>query len=131
MDGVTQLHSLLGGCHTRFAVLIFSIFEAAVLLVYLCVGPIFPKECQHQQAPRSGALNTKTDPLQAGINNVTRHGCIQAVQGALTRLRMLAEVSSMADVGASTLTQLLSIASGTSTETEMGTGKGTSEVALS
>ena len=129
LDGVTQLHALLGGCHTRFAGLVFSTFEAAVLLVYLCMDPIFPRDCHHQHVPPLGALNTKTNPLQAGMRNVTRHGCVQAVQGALKRLRMLAEVSSMADVGASTLARLLNKASETSTGT--GTEIGTDEVALS
>ncbi|KAF1960022.1 hypothetical protein CC80DRAFT_523240 [Byssothecium circinans] len=106
MDRVTQLHALLGGCHTRLAALVFSTFEAAVLLVYLCMDPMFPRGCDHQSEPRLSAL--KMDPLQADICSVTRHGSLQAVQGALKRLRMLAEVSSMAEVGASTLAQLLS-----------------------
>lgn len=131
MDAVMQLHALLGGCHTRFAGLVFSTFEAAVLLVYLCMDPMFPRDCHHQHVPPPSTLNTKTDPLHADIRNVTRHGCVQAVQGALKRLRMLAEVSSMADVGASTLTRLLSKASETSTGTGTGTETGTDEVALS
>ena len=114
LDGVRQLHAMLGGCHTRFAGLVFSTFEAAVLLVYLCMDPLFPVD--GYDGPPPGAVNTKTDPLRAGIGNFTRHGCIQAVQGALNRLRMLAEVSKMADVGASTLTQLLSKASMTETD---------------
>ncbi|KAL9065701.1 MAG: hypothetical protein Q9157_007385 [Trypethelium eluteriae] len=132
LDCVTQLHALLGGCHTRFAGLIFSTFEAAVLLVCLYMDPLFPRDRDHQQVPPLGALNAKMDPLQAGIRNVTRHGCIQAVQEALKRLRMLAEVSSMADVGASTLTRLMSKASeaSTGTGTETGTETGTDEVAL-
>ncbi|KAL9004065.1 MAG: hypothetical protein Q9188_003100 [Gyalolechia gomerana] len=136
MDGVTQLHALLGGCHTRLAGLIFSTFETAVLLVYLCMDPIFPRNCQHApQGPPPRAFNTKMDPLQAGICNVTRHACVQAVQGALERLQMLAEVSSMADVGASTLTRLLGKASETSTGAgtwaDTGTGTERNEVALS
>lgn len=49
---------------------------------------------------------------------------MEAVQGALDRLRMLANVSHMADVGASTLTQLLSKASTT-------TNPATDEVSVS
>ena len=128
LDGVTQLHALLGGCHTRFAGLVFLTFEAAVLLGYLYTDPLFPRDCSHQYVLPPGALNTKTDPLQAGTRNVTRHGCVQAVQGALMRLQMLAEVSSMADVGASTLTRLLSKASETGTGT--GTETGTDEMTL-
>ena len=126
MDGLAQLHTLLGSCHTRFAELIFSTFEAAVLLVYLWMDPTFPGDDHHQHVPPPDALNTRTDPLQAGIRNVTRHRCIQAVQRALKRLRMLAEVSSMADIGASTLTSLLSKAS----ETGTGTGPGIDGVGL-
>ncbi|KAM0818671.1 hypothetical protein AB5N19_04483 [Seiridium cardinale] len=38
---------------------------------------------------------------------VTRDRCLQAINDALDRLRMLAEISSMAEVGAHTLAQLL------------------------
>jgi hypothetical protein len=114
LEGVSQLHAMLGGCHTRFAGLVFSTFEAAVLLVYLCMDSMFPND-----DPPPGVSNTKNskdpDPLRAGMRNVARDGCIEAVQGALDRLRMLAEVSNMADVGASTLTQLLSKVSTTMT----------------
>ena len=109
LEGVSQLHAMLGGCHTRFAGLVFSTFEAAVLLVYICRDALFP---QDDSPAISNTKNTRDpDPLQAGIRNFTRQGCIEAVQGALDRLRMLAEVSNVADVGASTLTQLMSKAS--------------------
>lgn len=117
LDAAARLHALLGGCHTRLAGLIFSTFEAAVLLVYLCMDPLFPRDCHHQNAPPPGAFNIKMNPLHAEVRKFTRDGCIQAVQGALKRLRMLAEVSSMADVGGKTLTRLLNKA----IETNMGT----------
>ena len=110
LEGVSQLHAMLGGCHTRFAGLVFSTFEAAVLLVYLCMDQRF----LHENFPPGMSITKNSrdpDPLRAGMRNLTRHGCIEAVQGALDRLRMLAEVSNMADVGASTLTELLSKAS--------------------
>lgn len=110
LEGVSQLHAMLGGCHTRFAGLVFSTFEAAVLLVYLCMDPLF----LHDDLPPTVSSTRNShhlDPLRPGMRNITRYGCIEAVQGALDRLRMLAEVSNMADVGASTLTQLLSRAS--------------------
>ncbi|KAL8920788.1 MAG: hypothetical protein Q9172_004359 [Xanthocarpia lactea] len=121
IDGVTQLHALLGGTHTRFAGFVFSTFEAAVVLVYLCIDPMFPKD-------NHSTSNTSRDALQAGIGNVTRQGCLQAVQGALKRLRMLAETSSMADIGASTLTRLLNKVSENSTRTD--TGKNTNEMVM-
>lgn len=127
LDGVTQLHALLGGSHTRFAGLVFSTFEAAVVLVCLCMDPMFPKDTHDGHVPPPGTLNENTDPLQTGIRNLTRRGCLQAVQGALKRLKMLADVSSMADIGASTLTRLMSKLLETSTKT----GSATNEMALS
>lgn len=110
LESVSQLHAMLGSCHTRFAGLVFSTFEAAVLLVYLCMDPLFRHD--DSQTTMSDTKNSKNlDPLQVGTRNVSRDGCIEAVQGALDRLRMLADVSNMADVGASTLTLLLSKAS--------------------
>ena len=118
LEGVSQLHAMLGGCHTRFAGLVFPTFEAAVLLVYLCMDPLFP----HDDLGLSVVSDTKhtkdPDPLRARSRNVARHECTEAVQGALDRLRMLAEVSNMADVGANTLTQLLSKTSPTTTTGE-------------
>jgi hypothetical protein len=121
MDSVAQLHALLGGCHTRLVGIVSSTFEAAVLLLYLLMDPMFPENCPHAQ---SAQQNTppKTDPLQAGMRKVTRPGCLQAVQGALKRLKMLAEVSSLADVAANILIQVLSKASETGGGRVTGTG---------
>lgn len=118
LEGVSQLHAMLGGCHTRFAGLVFSTFEAAVLLVYLCMDPLFPHGDPPPDVSNTKSSKDGPDPLRVGTSNISRHGCIEAVQGALDRLRMLAEVSNMADVGASTLTQLLSKASPTMTATD-------------
>ncbi|KAI4201991.1 MAG: hypothetical protein LQ350_002896 [Teloschistes chrysophthalmus] len=109
LDSVTKLHALLGGSYTRFSGLVFSTFEAAVVLVYLCMDLTFPRDHRHRHASPSGTSNTNTDPLQVSIRHITRQGCLQAVQGALKLLRMLADVSSMADVGAITLTRLWTI----------------------
>ena len=124
LDGVSKLHAMLGGCHTRFAGLVFSTFEAAVLLVYLCMDPLLPTD----DPPADGSSVSKSskvpDPLRAAdMRNIARQGCIEAVQGALDRLRMLAEVSNMADVGASILTQLLSKVSTITTTTASTTRK--------
>lgn len=86
------------------------------------MDPKFPRNCEYHFSPPSGALNNKTDPLQAGMSHVTRHKCIQTVQGALKLLQMLAEMSSMTDVEASTLTRWLSKASEARTGTETKTG---------
>ncbi|KAL8672825.1 MAG: hypothetical protein Q9168_002736 [Polycauliona sp. 1 TL-2023] len=105
---VTQLHALLGGSLTHLAGSVFSTFEAAVVLVYLCMDPMFPRDYDQRQGSPPGTPNSNTNPLHTGMHSVTRHGCLQAVQGALNRLRMLAESNSRADIGASTLTHLLS-----------------------
>lgn len=118
LEGVTQLHALFGSCHTRLPSIVFSTFEAAVLHMYLYMDPMFPEDCPRQHLPPPGAL--KIDPLQAGIYNVTLPGCVQAVKGALKRLKMLAEVSSMADFGTNTLIQLLSKVAEVGAGAEMG-----------
>ncbi|KXX82891.1 hypothetical protein MMYC01_200637 [Madurella mycetomatis] len=105
LEAVTQLHALMGGCHTRLPSIVSSTFEAAVALTYLSTDPLFPGECPKQHIPPPGALGP--DPLQAGSCRITLHGCLQAVKGALNRLKMLAEASSMADAGASALIRLL------------------------
>ncbi|KAG9234590.1 hypothetical protein BJ875DRAFT_423692 [Amylocarpus encephaloides] len=121
LEGVSQLHAMLGGCHTRFAGLVFSTFEAAVLLVCLCVDPLFLNDGPPQVPPLSTNIKNSQDPdpLRTVARDVSRQKCIEAVQDALDRLRMLAEVSNIADVGASTLAQLLSRASTTTTTDEV------------
>lgn len=102
LRGVSALHAMMGGSHTRFAGIIFATFEAAVLLVYLCLDQDFPAE-----GGDSYPIATKGDPLAAGMTNVTRDECTQAVDEALGRLRTLAEISDMAEVGARTLARLI------------------------
>ncbi|EQB51715.1 hypothetical protein CGLO_08749 [Colletotrichum gloeosporioides Cg-14] len=112
LDSVGKLHTLLGGRHTRLACIVISTFEAAVLLLSLLADPSFPGERQRPDTSYSPPTpppphEEAADPLQAGIPGLSRSGCLQAVQVGLDRLKMLAEVSSMADLGASTLGQLL------------------------
>jgi hypothetical protein len=102
LDGVPKLHSMLGRSHTRFAGIIFPTFEAAVLLVGLCMDVDFPSK--DEDSPPS---TLAVDPLGAGRAHVTRVRCAQAIYDALARLRMLGEVSNMAAVGARTLARLL------------------------
>lgn len=103
LDGVSSLHAMLGGSHTRFAGIIFPTFEAAVLLVGLCMDADFPGSGENY--PPSTTL--RIDPLGSGKAQLTRHRCARAAHGALTRLRTLAEVSNMASVGAQTLARLI------------------------
>ena len=103
LKGIAALHAMMGGSHTRFSGIPFATFEAAVLLVYLCAHPDFPGE-----GGDSRPVAIKADPLAAGMLSVTHDECIRAVEDALGRLRMLAEVSNMAEVGARTLAKLMS-----------------------
>lgn len=108
LDSITHLHTLLGGTHTRTPTIVFSTFEAAVLLVHLYMNPMFPKDCPQQHIPPVGASALTKEPLQAGICSLTLLGCLQAVKVAVKRLKMLAEVSITADICVGTLVQLLS-----------------------
>ncbi|KAJ5096380.1 hypothetical protein NUU61_005736 [Penicillium alfredii] len=102
LRGASTLHALMGGSQTRFTGIILPTFEAAALLVYLCMDRTF---CGEDEPHRASMNNS--DPLGAGIVSSKREECMQAVRDALNRLQMLAEVSHMAEVGAQTLAQLL------------------------
>ncbi|RYP46455.1 hypothetical protein DL768_007325 [Monosporascus sp. mg162] len=110
LDAVNTLHGLLGGSHTRFVGIIFPTFEAAVVLACLCIDAYFPGDDEEDDGnappPPGETKAAKTDPLRASTVDVTRTACVEAVQDALRRLRMLAEVSSMAEAGAHTLGRL-------------------------
>ncbi|PYI09472.1 hypothetical protein BO78DRAFT_337561 [Aspergillus sclerotiicarbonarius CBS 121057] len=96
LDAVSALHSMFGGSHTRFSAIIFNTFEAAVLLLILCAQKDFPFDQGDDEAHILG--------LQAAT--LTRKRAMQAVEKALGRLQMLAEVSDMAASGAQVVTQL-------------------------
>lgn len=103
LERVSILHTMMGGSQIRFAGIIIPTFEAAVLLGYLCMHQDFPGENENHRP------NTiMGDVLGAGIASLKREECIQAVQDSLSRLQMLAEVSTMAEVGAYTLDHLVS-----------------------
>ncbi|OQD98185.1 hypothetical protein PENSOL_c010G11132 [Penicillium solitum] len=102
LQGVSRLHSLIGGSQTRYTGIIQPTSEAAVLLVSLCMDRSFLGDVESH----SSSI-TNVDPLQAGMANLTRAGCMKAIQNALSLLQMLAEVSNMADVGAQSLAKLI------------------------
>jgi hypothetical protein len=103
LNGISKLHTMLGGSHTKFPGIILPTFEAAVVLVGVCKDAEFPAKSL------DGSLVTyKNDPLGSGKPHVSRQRCIQAAEDALARLRTLAEVSDMAEGGANTLCRLLS-----------------------
>ena len=110
LKGVSTLHAMMGRSQTRFAGVILPTFEAAVLLVlFLCMhqDPLGESDA-HCPGTTTATRTAKADPLGAGIATLKRDECIQAVRDALSRLQMLAEVSTMAEVGAQTLAQLVS-----------------------
>ncbi|KAL7623510.1 hypothetical protein AAE478_007193 [Parahypoxylon ruwenzoriense] len=107
LEVVSALHSMLGASHTRFAGIIFHTFEAAVLLVSLCMDHDFPDE-GGERRPSAPSI---ADPVGGGAA-VTRDRCMEVAQDALGRLRMLAEVSNMAEAGARTLADILDKAAG-------------------
>ncbi|KAJ4414382.1 hypothetical protein N0V85_003175 [Neurospora sp. IMI 360204] len=112
LEGVARLHALMGGCHTRLPSIVISTFEAAVLLLRLWADPSFPEDdsCSNmyqQQQQQQQHITPRVDPIRANVHMVTRPACMEAMEGAVKRLKMLAEVSSMADIGASTLVELL------------------------
>ncbi|EGZ72590.1 hypothetical protein NEUTE2DRAFT_126973 [Neurospora tetrasperma FGSC 2509] len=110
LEAVARLHALLGGYHTRLPGIVMSTFEAAVLLLQLCADPSFLEDdsClnMHQQQQQQH-ITPRLDPMRANAHMVNRPACMEAVEGAVKRLKMLAEVSSLADIGASTLVELL------------------------
>lgn len=108
LDAVGNLHRMLGGSHTRFVKIIVPTFEAAVPLACLCMDPQFPEDDDRDDSESNAKEEaSQTDPLRTTSSEVTRGACVQAVQDALQRLRMLAEVSNVAEVGAQTLGRLL------------------------
>lgn len=106
LEGVSSLHILIGGSHTRFPGVIAPAFEAAVLLLCLCADPNFPEYESDVSAEVSLATN-QTHPLQVREATVTRDECMQAVRQALARLKTLAVISDMAEVGARNVSRLL------------------------
>jgi hypothetical protein len=104
LDGVSKLHALLGRSHTRFAAIILPTFEAAVVLVSLIMDEQFPGTDLSDEGPLRAP---NVDPLGWEGTHLTRNRCYQAVQEALARLEMLAEVSTMAETSARTLARLM------------------------
>lgn len=117
LDGVSALHSLIGGTYTRCPDIIFYTFEAAVILVCISIK-------------RPDALSSSTsedDDGKAGVSNssscdlsvdpvswtercsISLERCIQAAKDALRRLEMLAEVSGTAEIGARHLARLIEL----------------------
>jgi hypothetical protein len=104
LDGVSKLHALLGRSYTRLAAIIMPTFEAGVVLVSLLMDVQFPDS---NLGDDTSLRTLDVDPLAWAKAHLTRERCRRATQEALARLEMLAEVSNMAKVGASTLARLV------------------------
>ncbi len=96
LEAVSALHSMFNDSHTRFGVIIFNTFEAAVLLCCLCSHVDFPVE----EGENSACV------LGLEVGTLTRGKLMRAIEKALGRLQMLAEVSDMAASGARVVAQL-------------------------
>ncbi|RYP30956.1 hypothetical protein DL767_005998 [Monosporascus sp. MG133] len=127
LDAVSALHAMLESTYTRFPAVLFHTFEAAVLLLCLCIKDLLPgnyveESAQLQtvdiaHASAGGAVvdNPALDSGRTPDIGISREQCILAAEAALGRLQMLAEVSAMAEAGARSLSHLLQKAGSTST----------------
>ena len=104
LQGVITLRTMMGTPHTCFSGIIVPTFEAAVPLLSLCADPTFPGVASQSWAPKA----TKMDLLGPHLSSVTKAECMQAARDAAKTLQTLAEVSTMADLGARTLSSLVS-----------------------
>lgn len=96
LEAVSKLHSLLGGSHIRLSAIVFYTFEATVLLLCLVSDAQYP----FHQGDDGG------DILGLRYSHLTRAKTVQAAERALSRLKMLSEVSDMASCGTRILSQL-------------------------
>ncbi|OQE08247.1 hypothetical protein PENVUL_c010G06166 [Penicillium vulpinum] len=95
LEAVATLHTMFGGSYTRFSAIIFNSFEPTILLLNLCSHPDFPFD----QGDNSTNL--------VGIKvRMTYQIAMRAVEQAIHRLQMLAELSDMAASGARVASQL-------------------------
>jgi len=125
LQSVIDLHKLMGGSHTRFSGIIVPVFEAAVPLLCLCADQSFPGDPILEGRPPSGR---NPSPLCIRISKVTREECMQATREALGSLKLLSEVSEVAEVGAQTLARLISRVDSLPPQSHQGSGATASEV---
>ncbi|KAJ5834328.1 hypothetical protein N7447_000354 [Penicillium robsamsonii] len=94
LEAVTALHTMVGGSHTRFSAIIFN-SEPAILLLNLCSHADFPFD-QDDNSPNLMGIKVR----------MTYQIAMQAVEQAIRRLQMLAELSDMSASGARVAIQL-------------------------
>lgn len=117
LEAVSTLHTLIGRSYTRCPDIIFYTFEAAVIL--LCISINRPDALPSSTTgdddgyvggSNSSSCNTLLEPMGSREKRIiSRERCIQATEGALERLEMLAEVSSAAETGAHHLARLIEL----------------------
>ncbi|KAJ5197411.1 hypothetical protein N7449_007890 [Penicillium cf. viridicatum] len=95
LEAVATLHTMFGGSYTRFSAIIFNSFEPAILLLNLCSNADFPFDQD----------NHSTDLMGIKVR-LTYRIAMQAVEQAIHRLQMLADLSDMAASGARVATLL-------------------------
>ncbi|CAI7565653.1 unnamed protein product [Penicillium palitans] len=95
LEAVATLHTMFGGSYTRFSAIIFNSFEPAILLLNLCSNADFPFDQD----------DYSTDLMGIKVR-MTYRIAMQAVEQAIHRLQMLAELSDMAASGARVATLL-------------------------
>lgn len=95
LEAVATLHAMFGGSYTRFSAIIFNSFEPAILLLNLCSNADFPFDQD----------NHSTDLMGIKVR-LTYRIAMQAVEQAIHRLQMLADLSDMAASGARVATLL-------------------------
>lgn len=95
LEAVATLHTMFGGSYTRFSAIIFNSFEPAILLLNLCSNADFPFDQDDHS----------TDLMGIKVR-MTYRIAMQAVEQAIHRLQMLADLSDMAASGARVATLL-------------------------
>nr|POE61034.1 putative transcription factor sol4 [Quercus suber] len=98
LEAITALHSMLNDAYTRFSIVIFNTFEAAVLLLTLC------SESHSDVFLDEDPSSTYTREWSS--ERLTPERLLQAAEKALSRLRKLADVSDMAASGARVVDRL-------------------------
>ncbi|KAJ5602578.1 hypothetical protein N7537_005534, partial [Penicillium hordei] len=95
LEAVATLHTMFGGSYTRFSTIIFNSFEPAILLLNLCSNAdfLFDQDDYH------------TDLMGIKVR-MTYRIAMQAVEQAVQRLQMLADLSDIAASGARVATLL-------------------------
>ncbi|RYP09690.1 hypothetical protein DL764_001116 [Monosporascus ibericus] len=113
LEAVSTLHTMLGGSHTRFTVIVFHTFEAAVILLCLCLHPESPdNETEGLQLVKNPAF------LGLDVAGLAREHLLQAAEHALDRLQKLSNMNPTAASAARVLAQLFAKATSESREAE-------------